>query len=55
MKDDDKEGGKPPGPDTRPADLNRTSEQFWKARGYPTRPADWQTRDPKLPPPAEKK
>ena len=40
----------PPGPQTRPDDLNHNTEQFWKSRGYPARPPDWQTRDPRLPP-----
>jgi hypothetical protein len=40
----------PPGQPTRPSDLNPNSEQFWKSRGFPNRPDDWQTRDPKTPP-----
>ncbi len=26
--------------------LNRTSEAFWKSRGYPSRPSDWKTATP---------
>lgn len=40
----------PPGPDRRGSDLSPDSQQFWKSRGYPERPVDWQTRDPKTPP-----
>lgn len=46
-----KEKHSPPGPHTRPEDLNKNSEQFWKSRGYPRRPDDWEKRDPSEPPP----
>ncbi len=37
--------------DNRAKQLDRNNDAFWTARGYPARPTDWATRDPKLPPP----
>ncbi len=32
--------------DNRANQLNRNNDAFWKARGYPERPADWRTLTP---------
>ncbi|HYO67911.1 MAG TPA: hypothetical protein VEU33_17720 [Archangium sp.] len=32
--------------DRRATDLNRNNDQFWKSRGYPERPKDWETAVP---------
>ncbi|WPB77759.1 hypothetical protein KYC5002_01160 [Archangium violaceum] len=32
--------------DHRANDLNRNNDQFWKSRGYPERPTDWETAVP---------
>jgi hypothetical protein len=32
--------------DNRAKQLNRNNDAFWKARGYPERPADWRTLTP---------
>lgn len=31
--------------DRREIQLNRNNDAFWQSRGFPERPADWQTRD----------
>lgn len=32
--------------DSHALNLNRNNEQFWKSRGYPERPQDWDTAEP---------
>ncbi len=36
--------------DNHAVQLNRNSDAFWQARGYPARPPDWEARNPSLPP-----
>jgi hypothetical protein len=33
--------------DHRATILNRTSDAFWRSRGYPGRPVDWRTAEPR--------
>lgn len=42
--------------DRREIQLNRNNDAFWQSRGFPERPADWQTRDtrPAVPPPEKR-
>lgn len=39
--------------DNHALNLNRNSEQFWKSRGYPERPEDWETAVPEPKPPQD--
>lgn len=32
--------------------LNPNNDRYWQARGYTSRPSDWQAKDPKASPPS---